>query len=58
MILHVENNLQERESYMASTGVGLKNIEHRYQLLEKPGPKFYKTESSFIAEVPLIEESY
>ncbi|RPI41732.1 MAG: PAS domain S-box protein [Bacteroidetes bacterium] len=56
-ILHVENNLQERESYIASTGVGLKNIEHRYRLLEKPLPVFYKSESIFVAEIPLIASS-
>ncbi len=51
--LTVENNLQERESHMASTGVGLKNIEHRYHLLEMPVPQFYKTETKFIARIPL-----
>ncbi len=51
--LTVENNLQERESHMASTGVGLKNIEHRYHLLEMPAPQFYKTETKFIARIPL-----
>ena len=51
--LIVENNLQERESHMASTGVGLKNIAHRYHLLEMPAPEFVKTETSFIARIPL-----
>lgn len=52
-ILKVENNLQERESHMASTGVGLRNIAHRYKLLEMPEPEFVKTETHFIARVPL-----
>jgi PAS domain S-box-containing protein len=52
-ILNVVNNLQERESHMASTGLGLKNIEHRYKLLELPTPEFIKTETHFIAKVPL-----
>ena len=52
-ILNVVNNLQERESHMASTGVGLKNIEHRYHLLEMPAPEFMKTETNFIARIPL-----
>lgn len=51
--LTVENNLQERESHMASTGVGLKNINHRYSLLEMPAPQFYKTDTKFIARIPL-----
>lgn len=53
--LNVINNLQERESYIVSTGVGLKNIEHRYVLLELPAPDFIKTEDSFIAKIPLKE---
>ena len=52
-VLHVENNLHERESHMASTGVGLRNIAHRYHLLELPEPGFVKTETKFIARVPL-----
>jgi PAS domain S-box-containing protein len=52
-VLHVENNLQERESHMVSTGVGLKNIAHRYHLLEMTEPEFIKTETKFIARVPL-----
>jgi LytS/YehU family sensor histidine kinase len=51
--LNVVNNLQERESHMSSTGVGLKNIEHRYKLLELPAPEFYKTEKEFVAKIPL-----
>jgi len=54
-VLQVENNLQERESHMASTGVGLRNIEHRYHLLEMPAPQFLKTETKFVARVPLKE---
>lgn len=52
-ILNVVNNLQERESHMASTGVGLRNIQHRYHLLEMPAPEFLKTETKFIARIPL-----
>jgi PAS domain S-box-containing protein len=52
-VLHVENNLQERESHMVSTGVGLRNIAHRYHLLEMDEPEFVKTETKFIARVPL-----
>jgi PAS domain S-box-containing protein len=55
--LNVMNNLQERESYIASTGVGLKNIEHRYTLLEMPSPVFLKTEHEFIAKIPLKTSS-
>jgi PAS domain S-box-containing protein len=53
--LHVENNLQERESFIASTGVGLQNIKHRYALLEMPEPEFTKTHETFVAKIPLKE---
>ena len=52
-MLNVTNNLQERESHMTSTGVGLKNIAHRYMLLEMTEPEFYKTETHFVARIPL-----
>ena len=51
--LNIVNNLQMRESHMVSTGVGLKNIEHRYKLLEMPMPEFYKTENEFVAKISL-----
>lgn len=53
--LHITNNLQQRESYIASTGVGLQNIRHRYELLEMPVPEFSKTETTFTAKIPLKE---
>ena len=54
--LHVRNNLQEREAHMTSTGVGLKNIQNRYRLLNNSIPVFEKTETHFIARIPLLEE--
>ena len=52
--LYVINNLQERESYIASTGVGLQNIRHRYLLLNLPEPSFEKVEGKFVARIPLV----
>lgn len=54
--LNVVNNLQEREAHMASTGVGLKNIQNRYRLLNNTVPVFEKTDSHFRALIPLVEE--
>lgn len=54
--LNVANNLQEREAHMTSTGVGLKNIQNRYRLLNNTVPTFEKTETHFIARIPLITE--
>ena len=55
--LNVVNNLQEREAHMTSTGVGLKNIQNRYRLLNNTIPVFEKTKTHFIARIPLVIES-
>jgi PAS domain S-box-containing protein len=54
--LKVMNNLQEREAHMTSTGVGLKNIHNRYRLLNNTIPVFEKTDTHFIASIPLVSE--
>jgi PAS domain S-box-containing protein len=50
----VENNLQSRETNFASTGVGLKNIQNRYALLTDKPCSFEKTETHYIARIPLL----
>ena len=55
-LLNVVNNLQEREAHMSSTGVGLKNIQNRYRLLNNTVPVFEKTDTHFIARIPLVAE--
>jgi len=52
--LNIVNNLQERPSQLVSTGVGLKNIQNRYLLLNNTEPTFEKTGTRFIAKVPLV----
>lgn len=52
--LNIVNNLQERPSQLVSTGVGLKNIQNRYLLLNNTQPTFEKTNTHFIAKVPLV----
>jgi len=54
--LNVVNNLQEREAHMTSTGVGLKNIQNRYRLLNNTVPVFEKSGTHFIARIPLVAE--
>ena len=54
--LNVVNNLQEREAHMTSTGVGLKNIQNRYKLLNNTVPTFEKTNTHFVARIPLVTE--
>jgi len=55
--LNIINNLQERPSQIVSTGVGLKNILNRYQLLNLTAPVFEKTENQFIAKIQLVKSS-
>jgi len=52
--LNVVNNLQNRETHMKSTGIGLVNITKRYALLSDRQPSFEMTEEHFIAKIPLI----
>ena len=52
--LNIVNNLQERPTQLVSTGVGLKNIQNRYLLLNNTEPTFEKTTTLFIARVPLV----
>jgi sensor histidine kinase YesM len=54
--LNVENNLQNKQNQIASTGVGLTNIIKRYTLITDKNPYFYKTTESFIAGLPLLSE--
>ncbi len=52
--LNIINNLQNRESQMNSTGVGVVNISKRYSLLTEKEPVFEMTNKEFIAKIPLI----
>ena len=54
--LIISNTLQLRETKLASTGIGLKNIVQRYALLCNCTPSFVQTEHLFVAELPLMKE--
>ncbi len=54
--LYIVNNLNERPSQLISTGIGLKNIEKRYLLLNNTKPVFEKTATQFIARIPLVTQ--
>lgn len=51
----VKNNLQPINIDYKSTGMGLKNIKERYQLLHGKLPEVRTTETSFIVELPLLD---
>lgn len=55
--LVVENNLQIRETLSKSTGVGLRNIQQRYQILSTRQVVIEKTTSHFRVQLPLLTKT-
>ena len=53
--LVVSNNIQKKDTMVDSTRVGLKNINSKYRLLQKPGITVDRTGETFSVTVPLIE---
>lgn len=54
--LTVSNNLQVRPPESNSTGIGLKNLKTRYELISENEPQFVLTQTEYIAKIPLINE--
>lgn len=52
--LVVENNLQPKEVLKKSSGVGLSNIQQRYQLVTDRSVNINKTARSFKVELPML----
>tara|TARA_R110002050_G_scaffold30754_1_gene78614 strand:- start:3339 stop:4043 length:705 start_codon:yes stop_codon:yes gene_type:complete len=52
--LWVENNLQKRQDRATSTGLGLKNISRRYEILSGKKPLFEIIDQQYIAKIPLL----
>ena len=53
--LIVKNNLQQRNTFKESLGLGLKNLKIRLDLLGKKNYRFGILENEFVAIVPLID---
>lgn len=53
-MLVVKNNLQEKNVYEKSTGVGLKNIQDRYLLIANKSVSIEKGSTEFTVKIPLI----
>jgi two-component system, LytTR family, sensor kinase len=53
--LIVENALLPIEKPLDSSGIGIKNIVRRYDLLSEKGPKIIKSDASFKVIIPLIK---
>ena len=52
--LVVKNNLQQRNNFKESLGLGLKNLKTRLDLLDKKDYHFGIVENDFVAIIPLI----
>lgn len=55
--LVVTNNLQPKITIEESTGKGLYNINKRYQLIANKSIELYKTETSFVVKIPLLNKN-
>lgn len=53
-VITVKNNLQRININYKSTGMGLKNIKERYQLLQGKTPEVIENETSFEVKLPLL----
>ena len=53
--LAVKNNLQPKQGFVDSTGIGLNNISEKYKLLGLPDVSFLKKENLFVVQIPLVE---
>jgi len=53
-LLVVRNNLSLRDHNVESTGIGLRNINSRYKLLEHQPPIIEKNDGFFLVIIPLI----
>jgi len=56
-MLHVTNNLQEKQVVRKSTGVGLQNIQQRYAILTNKQVQIDKTASEFSIQLPLLSKT-
>jgi len=53
--LHVSNNLQKKDLAEPSTGIGLKNINERYEIIGDKSIDIIVTEKKFTVSIPLIK---
>jgi len=53
-VLLVKNNLQKRLRKVESTGLGLKNLRSRYQLISDRMPEFVEEKDAYLARIPLL----
>ena len=53
--LTVKNNLQPRQGFVDSTGIGLNNIREKYKLLGLPDVSYITGDDRFTVQIPVVE---
>ena len=53
--LVMKNDLQLRDEQVDSTGIGLKNLQSRYEAISELTPSFSANGKYFVARIPLIK---
>ncbi|MBK7171721.1 MAG: histidine kinase [Bacteroidales bacterium] len=53
--LYIRNNLQAKFSGSKSTGIGLRNLKKRYEMIAEQQPSFGIENLHYVAKLPLIE---
>ena len=53
----VSNNYQPRTEEVQSTGIGLKNLKEKYELISGLIPKFSVIDKQFVAKIPIINKN-
>lgn len=53
----VKNTLQRRKESLTSTGIGLNNLNARYEMLADTKPMFLQINQEYVAKLPLIKEA-
>ena len=53
--IYIENNLQEKQENIDSTGIGIQNIINRYKILTEKEIEIYKTDYIYRVGLPVIK---
>lgn len=54
--LSIRNNLQKKQGFIDSTGIGLNNIREKYRLLGLPDVQLQTNDREFMVTIPLVEQ--
>ncbi len=55
--LVITNNLQLKDVFETSNGIGINNLTERYKHFTEIEPKFYSTQDYYIAKIPILHDN-